>query len=117
MRHSQSKFMPGETANRQGSIQGVDFTALECRLQAVANPQSLTRKERLNMLGHAAAALNAAIADGADPAEAKQTLADWLTRHGLERSIRSLERDLVRFTERGLLYDARAEANKVKQPG
>jgi hypothetical protein len=93
----------------------MDFTALECRLEAVANPQSLTKKERFNILGHAAAALNAAIADGADPAEAKQTLADWLTRHGLERSIRSLERDLVRFTKRGLLTDGRGEANKAKR--
>src|ERR1035441_10517213 len=96
--------------------QGIDFEALECRLQAVANPQSLTRKERLSILGHAAETLNSAIADGIEEeAEAKRDVANWLTAHGLERSIRSLERDLVRFRKRGLLFDGRPKANKLKR--
>jgi hypothetical protein len=105
---------PAERSNR--NIQGIDFTALECRLQAVANPQSLTPKERLNILGQAVETLNSAIADGIkDEAESKRAVADWLKAHGLERSIRSLERDLVRFRKRGLLFDGRAEANKLKR--
>jgi hypothetical protein len=108
---------PGEThQDRNGSIQGIDFTAVECRVQAVANSQSLTRKERLNILGLAAETLNSAIADGTmEEAEAKRDMADWLRAHGLERSIRSLERDLVRFQKRGLLCDGRAEANRLKR--
>lgn len=107
---------PGETSKRAGSIQGIDLDALEIRLEACANPQSLTRKERLNILGHAAETLNSAIADGiADEAEAKRSVAEWLAAHDLERSIRSLERDLVRFRKHGLLSDGRAEANKLKR--
>jgi len=110
-----SKIMqPDETSNR--SIQGIDFTGLECRLQACANPQALTRKEALNVLGRAAEIINTAIADGiSDEAECKRAVADWLKTHGLERSIRSLERDLARFRKHGLLSDRRAEANKMKR--
>ena len=94
----------------------MDFTALECRMDAVANPQSLTPKERLCILGHAAETINSAVADGIrDEAQAKRDVADWLKAHGLERSISSLERDLVRFRQRGLLFDGRAEANKLKR--
>ena len=107
---------PGETSNRTGSIEGVDFTALECRMEACANPRSLTRKERLTILGHAAETLNGAIADGLeDEAAAKRSIANWLAAHGLERSIRSLERDLVRFRKHGLLCDKRLDANKLKR--
>src|ERR1039458_9867967 len=107
---------PSETSNRTGSLQGIDFEALECRLQAVANPQNLTRKERLGILGCAAETLNSAIADGIkEEAEAKRDVADWLRAHGLERSIRSLERDLARFRKRGLLFDGRPKANKLKR--
>ena len=103
-------------AARQLAGADIDFTALECRLQAVANPQSFTRKERLNILWHAAETLNSAIADGVkDEPQAKRDVAGWLKAHGLKRSVRSLERDLVRFRKRGLLFDGRAEANKLKR--
>src|ERR1035437_7225040 len=46
---------PCETSNRNGTLQGIDVEALEVRWQAVANPQSLSPKERLNILGHAPA--------------------------------------------------------------
>ena len=104
---------PAETSKR--SIQGIDVTGLECRMDAVADPQSLTPKERLNILGHAAETINSAVADGMDEAAAKRQVSNWLKAHGLERSISSLERDLVRFRQRGLLFDARAEANKLKR--
>jgi hypothetical protein len=103
---------------RPGTIDGLDFTALECRLQAVANPQSLTQKERLSVLACAAETLNGGIADGikdGDEAELKCELAEWLTEHGLKRSIRSLERDLIRFRKHALLFDGRVEANKLKR--
>lgn len=105
-----------ETPTEAGNVEGIDFETLEIQLQVCANPQSLTRTERLNILGHAAVTLNNAIAHGiADEAKAKRSVAEWLTAHGLERSIRSLERDLVRFRKEGLLSDARAEANKLKR--
>jgi hypothetical protein len=105
-----------QSSNQNGSLQGIALEALEVRWQAVTNPQSLTRKERINILGHAAETLNNAIADGiCDEAEAKRGVAEWLATHGLERSIRSLERDLLRFRMRGLLSDGRAEANKLRR--
>ena len=107
---------PSETSDRNGILEGIDFQALEVRWQAVGNAQSLTPKERLNILGHAAEAINSAIADGiCDEAEGKRRTAEWLAEHGLERSLRSLERDLVRFRKRGLLSDGRAAANKMKR--
>ena len=84
-------------------------------MQAVANAQHLTRKERLNILACTAETLNAGIADGGDEAQLKRELADWLEGHGLQRSIRSLERDLSRFRKHALLFDGRAEANKLKR--
>lgn len=107
---------PWKASNRSGSLQGIDFEALECRFQAVANPHSLTRKERLSILGCAAETLNSAIADGTeDEASAKRSVADWLGAQGLERSIRSLERDLVRLRKHKILFDRRAEVNKMKR--
>jgi hypothetical protein len=107
---------PSQAASRTGKIQGIDFEPLEVRWQAVANPQSLTPKEQLNILGHAAEAINSAIADGiCDEADGKRRTAEWLAAHGVERSIRSLARDLVRFRKRGLLSDGRAAANKMKR--
>ena len=103
---------------RPGNTDSLNFTALECRLEAVANPQSLTPKERLVVLRCAAETLNSGIADGikgGDEAELKRELADWLAEHGVQRSIRSLERDLLRFRKHALLFDGRAEANKLKR--
>ena len=119
--------MPATTTSRTGSdsyrsdnaLRGgnpeIDFTALECRFQAVSNPPKLTRKERLNILSHAAETLNSAIAGGIEEAAAKREVAGRLKAHGLERSIRSLERDLARFRKRGWLSDGRADANKIKR--
>jgi hypothetical protein len=107
---------PSQAASRAGSLQGIDFEALEVRWKAVGNPQSPSPKEQLNILGHATETINSAIADGiCDEAEGKRRTAEWLAAHGVERSIRSLERDLVRFRKTGLLSDGRAEANKMKR--
>jgi len=102
--------MPAETSNLKGTNDcrigntEIDFEGLEVRLQACVNPQSLTPRERLCILTHAAETVNSVIADGiTGEAAAKRAVADWLAAHGRERSVRSLERDLVRFRKRPLL--------------